>query len=121
MYMRLVSAGRAGCLVKNNAKGLSKSVLLRLPYYDDVVKQPLNLIIGGATSCGRFKGRPEEEYKGPQSSTPIFSKALEVQADWLLISSPAICRSPRRPYKLGQETIRVTTRKIPVLILASNS
>ena len=76
MYMNS-SAGRAG--VVNNAKGFEVG-FAPLPYYNDVIQQPLNSIIGGAT-LWTLKGRPEEEYKGVAKFYTYLQKP-EVQADW---------------------------------------
>lgn len=95
MYMNS-SAGRAG--VVNNAKGFEVG-FAPLPYYDDVTKQPLNSIIGGAT-LWTLKGRPEEEYKGVAKFYTYLQKP-EVQADWHQFSG--YLPITEAAYKLGQD------------------
>lgn len=51
-----------------------------LPYYGDVIQQPMNSIIGGAT-LWVLQGRPAEEYAGVASFFDYLQKP-EVQADW---------------------------------------
>lgn len=95
MYMNS-SAGRAGVI--NNAKGF-KVGFAPLPFYDDVIKQPLNSIIGGAT-LWTLKGRPEEEYKGVAKFFTYLQKP-EVQADWHQFSG--YLPITEAAYKLGQD------------------
>jgi len=71
------SASRAG--VVNNAKTFQVG-FAPLPYYDDVIQEPKNSIIGGATLWA-LTGRPEAEYKGVAQFFTYLSKP-EVQADW---------------------------------------
>ncbi|WDR04291.1 sn-glycerol-3-phosphate ABC transporter substrate-binding protein UgpB [Devosia algicola] len=51
-----------------------------LPYYDDVIAEPKNSIIGGAT-LWTLNGRPADEYKGAAKFFSYLSRP-EVQADW---------------------------------------
>jgi sn-glycerol 3-phosphate transport system substrate-binding protein len=95
MYMNS-SAGRAGVI--NNAKAF-KVGFAPLPYYDDVITQPLNSIIGGAT-LWTLKGRPEEEYKGVAKFFTYLQKP-EVQADWHQFSG--YLPITEAAYKLGQD------------------
>lgn len=71
------SASRAG--VVNNAKDFQVG-FAPLPYYEDVIAEPKNSIIGGAT-LWTLTGRPEDEYKGAAKFFTYLSKP-EVQADW---------------------------------------
>jgi sn-glycerol 3-phosphate transport system substrate-binding protein len=71
------SAARAAVL--NNTKGF-KVGLAPLPHYDDVIKEPMNSIIGGAT-LWTLNGRSDEEYKGVAKFYSYLSQP-EVQADW---------------------------------------
>ncbi|MFD2248692.1 sn-glycerol 3-phosphate transport system substrate-binding protein [Pseudochelatococcus lubricantis] len=71
------SASRAGVVA--NAKTFAVG-FAPLPYYDDVIKEPKNSIIGGATLWA-LQGRPAEEYKGVAKFFSYLSKP-EVQADW---------------------------------------
>ncbi|MDB5587479.1 MAG: extracellular solute-binding protein family 1 [Devosia sp.] len=71
------SAGRAAVI--NNAKDF-KVGFGPLPYYDDVIQEPLNSIIGGAT-LWTLQGRPAEEYAGVAKFFTYLQKP-EVQADW---------------------------------------
>lgn len=71
------SAGRAAVI--NNAKDF-KVGFAPLPYYDDVIQEPLNSIIGGAT-LWTLQGRPAEEYAGVAKFFTYLQKP-EVQADW---------------------------------------
>ena len=71
------SASRAGVI--NNAKDF-KVGFAPLPYYDDVIAEPKNSIIGGAT-LWVLNGRPADEYKGVAAFFDYLSQA-EVQADW---------------------------------------
>ncbi len=82
----------------NNAKGFEVG-FAPLPYYDDVVKQPLNSIIGGAT-LWTLKGDRRRNIRGSQSSTPI-CKSPEVQADWHQFSG--YLPITEAAYKLGQD------------------
>ncbi|WP_413479666.1 sn-glycerol-3-phosphate ABC transporter substrate-binding protein UgpB [Vibrio hibernica] len=65
--------------VKANMKGIPFGVS-QLPYDSDLVKQPLNSIIGGG-SLWVLKGHTEEEYKGVAEFFSYLSSP-EVQADW---------------------------------------
>lgn len=71
------SASRAGVI--NNAKDF-KVGFAPLPYYDDVITEPKNSIIGGAT-LWVLNGRKDEEYKGVAAFFDYLSSA-EVQAEW---------------------------------------
>ena len=71
------SASRAG--VVNNAKDF-KVGFAPLPYYDDVITEPKNSIIGGAT-LWVLNGQPPEVYKGVAKFFTYLSKP-EIQADW---------------------------------------
>lgn len=71
------SAARAA--VVNNAKDFEVG-FAPLPYYDDIIQNPQNSIIGGAT-LWTLNGRPDEEYKGVAKFFAYLSKP-EVQADW---------------------------------------
>ncbi|WP_323040610.1 sn-glycerol-3-phosphate ABC transporter substrate-binding protein UgpB [Gemmobacter sp.] len=71
------SASRAGVI--NNAKDF-KVGFAPLPYYDDVIAEPKNSIIGGAT-LWVLNGRKDTEYKGVAAFFDYLSSA-EVQAEW---------------------------------------
>jgi sn-glycerol 3-phosphate transport system substrate-binding protein len=71
------SAARAA--VVNNAKEFEVG-FAPLPYYDDIIQNPQNSIIGGAT-LWTLNGRPDDEYKGVAKFFAYLSKP-EVQADW---------------------------------------
>lgn len=71
------SASRAGVI--NNAKDF-KVGFAPLPYYDDVIAEPKNSIIGGAT-LWVLNGRKDAEYKGVAAFFDYLSSA-EVQAEW---------------------------------------
>ena len=71
------SASRAGVIA--NAKDF-KVGFAPLPYYDDVIAEPKNSIIGGAT-LWTLTGRPDAEYKGVAKFFSYLTKP-EVQADW---------------------------------------
>ncbi len=71
------SASRAGVI--NNAKDFQVG-FAPLPYYDDVIAEPKNSIIGGAT-LWVLTGRPDAEYAGVAAFFDHLSQA-EVQADW---------------------------------------
>jgi sn-glycerol 3-phosphate transport system substrate-binding protein len=71
------SASRAGVI--NNAKDFAVG-FAPLPYYDDMIAQPKNSILGGATLWA-LNGRPDAEYKGVAKFFTYLSQA-EVQADW---------------------------------------
>lgn len=71
------SASRAGVVA--NAKTFEVG-FAPLPYYDDVISEPKNSIIGGAT-LWVLQGRPADEYKGVAKFFSYLSKP-EVQADW---------------------------------------
>jgi len=71
------SASRAG--VVNNAKDFEVG-FAPLPYYDDVIAEPKNSIIGGAT-LWVLNGRQDEEYKGVAAFFDYLSQA-DVQAGW---------------------------------------
>lgn len=71
------SASRAGVI--NNAKDFEVG-FAPLPYYDDVIAEPKNSIIGGAT-LWVLNGRKAEEYAGVAAFFDYLSQA-EVQADW---------------------------------------
>jgi sn-glycerol 3-phosphate transport system substrate-binding protein len=71
------SAARAAVI--NNAKEFEVG-FAPLPYYDDVIKEPQNSIIGGAT-LWVLNGRPDEEYAGAAKFFSYLSEP-EVQADW---------------------------------------
>jgi sn-glycerol 3-phosphate transport system substrate-binding protein len=71
------SASRAG--VVNNAKDF-KVGFAPLPYYDDVIKEPKNSIIGGAT-LWTLNGQKPEVYKGVAKFFTYLSQP-EVQAAW---------------------------------------
>lgn len=71
------SASRAGVI--NNAKDFEVG-FAPLPYYDDVIAEPKNSIIGGAT-LWVLNGRKAEEYAGVAAFFEYLSEA-EVQAEW---------------------------------------
>ncbi|GGE18232.1 ABC transporter substrate-binding protein [Gemmobacter megaterium] len=71
------SASRAGVI--NNAKDFQVG-FAPLPYYDDMIAEPKNSIIGGAT-LWVLNGRKDAEYKGVAAFFDYLSSA-EVQADW---------------------------------------
>ncbi|MGV1750985.1 sn-glycerol-3-phosphate ABC transporter substrate-binding protein UgpB [Agrobacterium sp. CG674] len=71
------SAGRAGVLA--NAKTFTPG-FAPLPYYDDVIKEPKNSIIGGAT-LWVLNGKDKATYKGVAKFFTYLSKP-EVQAEW---------------------------------------
>ncbi|MGI6244901.1 MAG: sn-glycerol-3-phosphate ABC transporter substrate-binding protein UgpB [Pseudochelatococcus sp.] len=71
------SASRAGVVA--NAKTFEVG-FAPLPFYDDVIAEPKNSIIGGATLWA-LQGRPAEEYKGVAKFFSYLSKP-EVQAEW---------------------------------------
>jgi sn-glycerol 3-phosphate transport system substrate-binding protein len=89
------SAGRAAIV----ANAQFEVGFAPLPYYDDVIEQPMNSIIGGAT-LWVLQGRPAEEYQGVAQFFSYLSQP-EVQANWhqgtgyLPITNAA--------YELGQE------------------
>ena len=90
------SASRAGVI--NNAKDFEVG-FAPLPYYDDVIAEPKNSIIGGAT-LWVLNGKSDEEYAGAAKFFTYLSQP-EVQAAWhqftgyLPITNAA--------YDLGQE------------------
>ena len=71
------SASRAGVVA--NAKDFEVG-FAPLPYYDDVIAEPKNSIIGGAT-LWVLNGRQDEEYKGVAAFFDYLSQA-DVQAGW---------------------------------------
>ncbi len=71
------SAGRAGVIA--NAKTFTPG-FAPLPYYDDVIKEPKNSIIGGAT-LWVLNGKDKATYKGVAKFFSYLSKP-EVQAEW---------------------------------------
>jgi len=71
------SASRAAVVA--NAKNF-KVGFAPLPYYDDVIAEPKNSIIGGAT-LWTLNGRPDAEYKGVAKFFTYLSQP-QVQADW---------------------------------------
>lgn len=71
------SASLAGVIA--NAKDF-KVGFAPLPYYDDVIAEPKNSIIGGAT-LWTLTGRPDAEYAGVAKFFTYLSQP-EVQADW---------------------------------------
>lgn len=71
------SASRAGVI--NNSKEFEVG-FAPLPYYDDVIAEPKNSIIGGATLWA-LNGKDPEVYKGVAQFFTYLSQA-EVQADW---------------------------------------
>jgi sn-glycerol 3-phosphate transport system substrate-binding protein len=71
------SASRAGVVA--NAQGFEVG-FAPLPYYDDVIAEPKNSIIGGAT-LWTLSGRSAEEYAGTAAFYTYLSSP-EVQADW---------------------------------------
>ena len=71
------SASRASVVA--NAKDFQVG-FAPLPYYDDVIAEPKNSIIGGAT-LWTLNGRSDEEYKGVAKFFTYLSQP-EVQADW---------------------------------------
>ena len=90
------SASRAGVII--NAEGIDVG-FAPLPYYDDVIEEPKNSIIGGAT-LWVLNGHSDEVYQGVAEFFTYLSSP-EVQADWhqftgyLPITNAA--------YELGQE------------------
>jgi len=90
------SASRAGVI--NNAKGFEVG-FAPLPFYDDLIAEPKNSIIGGAT-LWTLNGQSPEVYKGVAKFFTYLSQP-EVQADWhqftgyLPITNAA--------YEMGQE------------------
>lgn len=95
MYMNS-SASRAGVIL--NSEGFEVG-FAPLPYYDDVIDEPKNSIIGGAT-LWVLNGHSDEVYQGAAEFFSYLSSP-EVQADWhqftgyLPITNAA--------YELGQE------------------
>ncbi|HWA19284.1 MAG TPA: sn-glycerol-3-phosphate ABC transporter substrate-binding protein UgpB [Devosia sp.] len=71
------SASRAGVIA--NSKDFEVG-FAPLPYYDDVIAEPKNSIIGGAT-LWVLQGKTPEEYKGVATFFTFLQKP-EVQADW---------------------------------------
>ncbi|MCV0397610.1 MAG: sn-glycerol-3-phosphate ABC transporter substrate-binding protein UgpB [Rhizobiaceae bacterium] len=71
------SAARAGVL--NNVKDFEVG-FAPLPYYEDVIEEPKNSIIGGAT-LWVLNGKSDEEYAGAAKFFTYLSSP-EVQADW---------------------------------------
>ncbi|MCR6673442.1 sn-glycerol-3-phosphate ABC transporter substrate-binding protein UgpB [Devosia ginsengisoli] len=71
------SASRAGVIA--NAAGFEVG-FAPLPYYDDVIAEPKNSIIGGAT-LWVLNGKSAEEYAGAAAFFTYLSQP-EVQADW---------------------------------------
>ena len=71
------SAGRAGVI--NNAKDFTPG-FAPLPFYDDVIAEPKNSIIGGAT-LWVLNGKDKATYTGVAKFFSYLSKS-EVQADW---------------------------------------
>lgn len=71
------SASRAGVVA--NAQGFEVG-FAPLPYYDDVIAEPKNSIIGGAT-LWVLNGRSAEEYAGTAAFFTYLNQP-EVQADW---------------------------------------
>ena len=90
------SASRAGVI--NNAKDFEVG-FAPLPFYDDLIAEPKNSIIGGAT-LWTLNGQSPEVYKGVAKFFTYLSQP-EVQADWhqftgyLPITNAA--------YEMGQE------------------
>ncbi|MFQ5973411.1 MAG: sn-glycerol-3-phosphate ABC transporter substrate-binding protein UgpB [Alphaproteobacteria bacterium] len=77
MYMQS-SAGYAG--VKRSVEGQFEFGVGMLPYWPDLVSEPQNSIIGGAT-LWVLQGHDAEEYKGVAKFFSYLSGAA-VQADW---------------------------------------
>lgn len=71
------SASRAGVI--SNATDFEVG-FAPLPFYDDVIAEPKNSIIGGATLWA-LTGRPDAEYAGVAAFFEYLSQA-PVQADW---------------------------------------
>ena len=71
------SASRAGVI--NNAKEFEVG-FAPLPFYDDVIAEPKNSIIGGAT-LWVLNGRADAEYAGAAKFFTYLS-STQVQADW---------------------------------------
>jgi sn-glycerol 3-phosphate transport system substrate-binding protein len=90
------SASRAGVIL--NSEGIDVG-FAPLPYYDDLIEEPKNSIIGGAT-LWVLNGHTDEVYQGVAEFFTYLSSP-EVQADWhqftgyLPITNAA--------YELGQE------------------
>lgn len=76
MYMNS-SASRAGVIL--NAEGFEVG-FAPLPYYEDVIEEPKNSIIGGAT-LWVLNGHSDEVYEGAAEFFSYLSSP-EVQADW---------------------------------------
>ncbi|WP_454853585.1 sn-glycerol-3-phosphate ABC transporter substrate-binding protein UgpB [Rhizobium binxianense] len=72
------SASRAGVML--NAKGFQVG-FAPLPYYDDVISEPKNSIIGGATLWVLNGQKDPNVYKGVAKFFTYLSRP-EVQADW---------------------------------------
>ena len=95
MYMNS-SASRAGVIL--NSEGIDVG-FAPLPYYEDIIEEPKNSIIGGAT-LWVLNGHSDEVYQGVAEFFSYLSSP-EVQADWhqftgyLPITNAA--------YELGQE------------------
>jgi sn-glycerol 3-phosphate transport system substrate-binding protein len=70
-----------------------------LPYYSDIVEEPMNSIIGGAT-LWVLQGRPAEEYAGVAAFFEHLSQP-EIQADWH--QSTGYLPITNAAYELGQE------------------
>jgi sn-glycerol 3-phosphate transport system substrate-binding protein len=90
------SAGRAGVI--NNAKDF-KVGFAPLPYYDDVIDEPKNSIIGGAT-LWTLNGKDPEVYKGVAQFFTYLSQP-EVQAAWH--QATGYLPITNAAYELGQE------------------
>ena len=90
------SAGRAGVL--NNSKDFEVG-FAPLPYYDDVIAEPKNSIIGGAT-LWTLNGKDPEVYKGVAQFFTYLSSP-EVQASWH--QATGYLPITNATYELGQE------------------
>jgi sn-glycerol 3-phosphate transport system substrate-binding protein len=91
------SASRAGVLL--NAKGFQVG-FAPLPYYDDVISEPKNSIIGGATLWVLNGQKDPNVYKGVAKFFTYLSKP-EVQADWHQFSG--YLPITNAAYELGQK------------------
>jgi sn-glycerol 3-phosphate transport system substrate-binding protein len=91
------SASRAGVLL--NAKGFQVG-FAPLPYYDDVISEPKNSIIGGATLWVLNGQKDPNVYKGVAKFFTYLSQP-EVQADWHQFSG--YLPITNAAYELGQK------------------
>ncbi len=87
-------------------QGLRSRLLRHLPYYDDVIAEPKNSIIGGAT-LWTLNGKDPEVYKGVAQFFTYLSQP-EVQADWH--QATGYLPITNAAYELGKEQKTTPTR-----------